>query len=188
MAIFIMFALRPTAVAIVALRQNITESEATLQKLNTKVTNLQFAANRLETVKEFLPAVNISIPNDGAKYAPLTVDVESLAIQSGVKIENESLGSTLLFSRVLSPFVPSKDQSVIALPYNVRVAGAFTSVNAFLRGLIAMERIVFVDSITITRDAGVRTAIPTVSLSISGSAYYLADKVQLDKATQTQNK
>lgn len=182
MAIFILFALRPTIVAIVSLRQTITESESTLQKLNTKVTNLQNAANQLEALKPLLPAVNTTIPNDGSRYSQLTKDVESLAIQNGVSIESESMGSTLLFSRVLSPFVPSKNQSVVAMPYSVRVTGSFASVNGFLRGLMSMERVILVDSVTLTRDAGARTTVPIISLNISGNVYYLADQTQLDKA------
>lgn len=182
MAIFILFALRPTIVAIVSLRQTITESESTLQKLNTKVTNLQNAANQLEALKPLLPAVNTTIPNDGARYSQLTKDVESLAIQNGVSMESESMGSTLLFSRVLSPFVPSKNQSVVAMPYSARVTGNFANVNGFLRGLMSMERVILVDSVTLTRDAGARTAVPSISLNISGNVYYLADQTQLDKA------
>lgn len=188
MATFITFALRPTLVAITSLRQEIEESEATLRKLNSKVANLQNASNQLEAVKQYIPAVNSSIPNEGAKYPSLTRDIESIANQTGVVIVSESMGSTMLFSRLFSPFAPSKNQSVVALPYSVRVSGEFGNVNAFLRGVMAMERLVLVDSAAMTKDAGVKSATPTVSLNITGSAYYLADQAQLDKAIPSEGR
>ncbi len=182
MAIFIVFALRPTITSIVTLNKTISESEKTLNQLETKVKALQLAANQLELIKSSLPLLNTSIPNTGAQYSPLTVAVESLAVQTGVQIESESLGSTLLFSRILTPFAPNKKQVVVALPFSLRVVGNYPSVNAFLSQLLKMERIISLDSVTVTREAGSKTTAAGVALNIGGNAYYLADEGQLQKA------
>ena len=60
--------------------------------------------------------LNTTIPNNGAEYSPLTTAIEILAHQTGTQLKSESLGPTLLFSRIISPFIPSKDQSVVELP------------------------------------------------------------------------
>lgn len=182
MSIFIVFALRPTILSIVTLQKTIKESEKTLAQLDTKVKSLQVASNQLELLKPALPVVNASIPNEGALYSPLTQALEVLAVQTNVKIESETLGPTLLFSRVLSPFKPAKEQSVVALSFTARATGNYPSINDFLTKLLSMERIVSLESVTITREVGNKTTSAGVSLNISGSAYYLADKAQLDKA------
>lgn len=181
-AIFITLALRPTIISITTLKKTIVESQETLQKLDSKVANLQRAATQFELVKSFLPILDINIPNNGAMYSPLTAAVENLSTQTGVQLESESIGSTLLFSRILSPFTPSKSQSVVALPFSARIVGNYPNVASFLTKLLSMERIVMIESVTITKEAGAKSSSATVALSISGSAYYLADEAQLLKS------
>lgn len=184
MAIFITFALRPTILSIVTLQKTIEESKKTLTQLDAKVKSLQVASTQLEELKPSLSVINASIPNEGALYSPLTQALESLAIQSGVKIESESLGPTLLFSRILSPFKPDKKQSVVALTFTARVTGDYPAINVFLKSLLTMERIVSLETATITREAGNKSTSAGVSLNLSGQAYYLADSAQLEKAIQ----
>jgi Tfp pilus assembly protein PilO len=185
MAGFILFALRPTIVSIVTLKKTIIESESSLQQLDIKVANLQIASNQLEANKPFLAILNTNIPNSGAMYSPLTSTIESLSIQNNTKLDSESLGSTLLFSRILSPFKLSKNQSVVALPFTIRVNGNYPDVTVFLTQLLSMERIVSVDSVTITKEAATKTTGTMVALNVSGSAYYLADETQLQEALAT---
>mgnify|MGYP001575752585 FL=1 len=187
MAIFIVFALRPTIVTIVTLKKTIAESEKTLQQLSVKMTNLQKASVQFELLKPVLPMLNTTIHNNGAEYSPLTTAIEILARQTGTQLKSESLGPTLLFSRIISPFIPSKDQSVVELPFTARVIGSYPNVSAFLMKLLSMERIVVIESVTITREAGAKDINASIALNISGSAYYLADKAQLEKSI-TENK
>lgn len=187
-AMFIIFALRPTILSILTLQKTIIESEKTLVQLEAKVKNLQKASSQLETIKPFLAILNTSIPNSGAMYSTLSSAVEGLATQTETILESSSLGSTLLYSRFLTPFAPSKSQSVVILPFSVRVTGSYPAVSTFLTKLLSMERIVIVDTATITKEAGSKSAIPTVSLNISGSAYYLADEAQLLKSMPIKGK
>lgn len=187
MAIFIVFALRPTIVTIVTLKKTIAESEKIRQQLSVKMTNLQKASVQFELLKPILPMLNTTIPNNGAEYLPLTTAIEILARQTGTQLESESLGPTLLFSRIISPFIPSKDQSVVELPFTARVIGSYPNISAFLTKLLSMERIIIIESVTITREIGSKEENTNVALNISGSAYYLADKVQLEESI-TENK
>lgn len=182
MAIFIVFALRPTMISIVTLKKTITESESTLAKLKTKITNLQKASSQLDSIKFFLPTLNTSVPNTSAMYAPLTASIEVIATQNQVLVEGESVGSTLLFSRVLSPFTPNKSQSVITLPLTIKVSGAYPNAMNFLKDLLSMERLIMVESITITKEAGSNKSTQAVAINITGNAYYLADEQQLKKS------
>jgi len=181
-AIFIVLALKPTITSIVTLRKTIAESEKILQKLDSKVKNLETAASALEIAKPYLSTLNLDIPNQGANYSPLTFAVENLALQSGTTIESESLGSTLLFSRILSPFSPNKKQGVVALPFSVRVSGSYGGVSMFLKNLLTMERVISIDSVTLSKEVSSKNETSQVALNITGNAYYLADEAQLKQA------
>lgn len=130
-----------------------------------------------------LQVLNTDIPNKSADYSPLSVSIESLATQTGTLLESESLGPTLLFSRLFSPFTPNKNQIVVTLPFAVRVTGSYSAVSSFLKKILSMERIIMVETITITQEATSKTTTPNVALNINGSAFYLADSLQLEKAT-----
>lgn len=181
---FLVFALRPTIISIATLKKNIAESQKTLKTLDTKVASLQKASKELDQIKPFLPTLNKEIPNDGAQYSPLVVAVEGLAVQTGVQLESESVGPTLLFSRLLSPFVPNKSQNIIMLPFTVRVIGRYPNVYDFLSKLVALERIIMVDTVTISREASSKNSDGIVALNISGNTYYLADEALLKKAVE----
>ena len=182
MSIFVVFALRPTILSIVNLKKTISESKKVLQQLETKVNFLQKASNQLETLRPVIPNINNSIPNNGAMYSPITLAIDELAYQVGVIVESESLGPTLLYSRILSPFTPNKNQKVVELSFNLRVSGGYSEVADFLNLMMKMERIVLVDNVTIAKQAGAKNSTASVTMNVSGLAFYLADATQLDKA------
>ena len=182
MSIFVVFALRPTILSIVNLKKTISESKKVLQQLETKVNFLQKASNQLETLRPVIPNINNSIPNNGAMYSPITLAIDELAYQVGVIVESESLGPTLLYSRILSPFTPNKNQKVVELSFNLRVSGGNSEVADFLNLMMKMERIVLVDNVTIAKQAGAKNSTASVTMNVSGLAFYLADATQLDKA------
>jgi Tfp pilus assembly protein PilO len=182
MGIFIIFALRPTLVAITTLQKTIAESQATLQKLDAKVSDLQKASIQLEAIKPNLADLNSSIPNTSADYGTFSKTVEQLAWQAGVSLDTGSLGPTLLYSRILTVFTPNKNQSVVALPYTIRVIGSYPSVYKFLSQVLMMQRVVSVDSVTIIKQANNKTNAESVAMDIGGSAYYLASEAQLKQA------
>lgn len=182
-SIFILFALKPTVVTIVKLQKTIEDSEKTLQQLKTKVTALQKASVIYEQLTPAIPMLEASIPGKSAEYQALTSTIELLAVQTGVVLNTSSLGETLLYSRILSPFVPNKTQGVAALPFSVRVTGEYPAITSFLQNLLTVDRLIKMDSVTYAREGSVRgSSAGSTSLTIVGEAYYLADQAQLQKA------
>ena len=186
MAVFIVLALRPTIVAIVKLQKTIVEARKTVEQLERKVGGLEKAASQLEMIKEALPTLNTSITNNGAGYDPLNPQIELLASQAGVQLQGESMGPTLLYSRVITPFTPKKDQGVVSLPLSIRVTGNYQTVIVFLTQLLKMERVVGVNAVVITKESGSRGENVSVAMSIAGEAYYLANEAQLKAALTEQ--
>lgn len=181
---FIIFALRPTILSIVSLKKDIAESQKTLKTLVVKVENLQKASVELDKIRPFLLTLNNEIPNNGARYSPLVSVVEQLATSSQVQLESESLGPTLLFSRVLSPFALNIGQNIVVLPFTVRVVGTYPNTYDFLRKLVSLERIIAIESVTVSRESTSKNSSGLVALNIMGNAYYLADEELLNKAME----
>lgn len=175
-AIFAVFALRPTLITIVTLRKTILESRKMLQQLQSKTTNVQRAAELLETIKSSLARVDLGITKEGADYRSITTQIEMITRQAGVQLQSESLGATLLYSRVIAPYNPNKSQGVVALPVTLRVSGSYANIVDFLRALTNMERVMGIDSIVVTKEGGSREGVVTVSLNVSGYVYYMADQ------------
>lgn len=183
MTIFIVFALGPTLEAITTLQRTIAGSRTTLQQLDLKVNNLQKASTQLGAIKANLTDLNNGIPNHGAESGTFASEVEQLAAGAGVTIESGSTGATLLYSNILAVFTPDKSQSVVPLPYTLRVIGTYPATYTFLSQLMTLQRIVSVDSVTITKQA-IENKVTTesVAMDISGSVYYLASADQLKQA------
>lgn len=175
-AVFAVFALRPTLITIVTLRKTILESRKTLEQLQNKTTNVQRAAELLETIKPSLARIDLGITKEGADYRSITTQIEMITKQTGVQLQSESLGATLLYSRVISPYNLNKNQIVLALPVTLRVSGSYTNIVNFLRALTNTDRSIGIDSIVVTKEAGGKEGGVTVSLNVSGSVYYLADE------------
>ena len=183
-AIFIIFALRPTIVSIVSLQKTIIESKKTLQQLETKINFLQKASTQLESLKPFLEILNANIPNEGVGYESIVKSIEAISFQTGTILESESISSSLLFSKIASPFSPNKNQSVISMPYTLRVSGSFAGITSFLNKLLAMERLMTIESVTINKQAGSKSTSAPVAINITGNVFYLADKATIDKSIE----
>lgn len=151
--------------------------------METKVANLQKASAELDSARDFIPTLNKEIPNNGAEYVPLVTVVEQIALQTGVSLESESLGVMLSFSRILNPFKSSKGQDVVTMPFTVRVIGNYPNVYNFLKKILSIERIIYIDSVTITKENISKNSTEgLVSMNLGGNAFYLAEEELLNKA------
>lgn len=178
-AIFVSFALRPTFITIVDLQKTIQESQKTLRELQVKTANLQKAAEVWETIKPMSESLNLGVVNQGAGYDPLVAQIEQITRATGVTLQSENLGSTLLFSRVIAPFTPNVNQTVVTLPLNIKVAGSYPLIREYLGRITQIERLIGIDSVTISKETGASQGNTVVALTINGSVYYLADQKQL---------
>lgn len=188
-AVFIAFALRPTIVSITSLKKTIEESQKTSQTLKTKVKNLQAASAQFESIQSMLPKLNASVPNKGVDYAGFVKAVEAMASQTGIMLDTESLGASILFSRLSSPFSHDKTHGAIELKYQIGATGSYPQLQLFLNELLQWERILMIESISISpaniRSSSSDSTKSDLKLEITGNAYYLADEADINKAIET---
>lgn len=186
-AFFIFVAIRPTFVTIAELRRTIEENSKTLTQLKAKEKAVQQAASVWEKLKDKVVFIDSSYPSTSAEYSLFVKSMEYVAIQNGVELSSETLGSALLFSETISPY-QGKARNVISMPMSIRVTGSYEGVTQFYRQLTNMDRIIDVETINFTNDTSNKTKGSLVSLSITGSIGYLADEKALSTVIKSKDK
>lgn len=189
-AFFIMFAIRPTLVTITKLQSEIEESRKTLTLLETKVQALTTASTLLEKIKPQLPKIEESIPGEGMSYEKLAYNLEALAQNTGTRLESFTLGESLLSSRLINAYAENKKQEVIASRITIRINGAYPQINAFLTRLASTIRLTSIESVAILRDGtkANEAGSGSLSMTISGEVYYLADPAAINKVFPEERK
>ncbi len=184
-AIFISLALRPTLISIANLKNTISDANKTSQTLKVKVKNLQTASSQLENLKPILPMLNANIPNKGVMYSDFINTVEAIAIQTGSTLDTETMGASLLFSKIASPFELNRDHEVVNLSFTISVTGAYPQLEQFLNTFLSIERLAMVDSLNVAPAVSSKNSNKSgesvLKMDIQGSVFYMADKEQLAK-------
>ena len=184
-AFFVAFAIRPTLLTIARLQKEIAESKKTLQTLESKVKTLNNVNRLMEKIKPIIPKIDAAIPTSEAGYGEFTLTVGTLASQSGVTLESMTIGSSVIYSKLITPFKPDKKQEVIDLPYTIKVSGNYVSCVNFLQNLFMVSRIANITSMTISKESlGKQVSNSNTSMTISGATYYLANKAMIEKAIE----
>lgn len=186
MAFFVMVALRPTFVTIGRLNTQIEETEQTLSNLQKKSRSLQQAAQVWERVQEGLPFVEASIPSDSVLYQAIVKTLETIAAESGVEIANSALGEALIHSQVTDVFAGDK-RSVVEMEAGIRIKGDFLASLRFLRALLQMDRLVSVESVTVTKELEEAGGVQ-IGMTVTGKVHYVADKARLNKILGVETK
>lgn len=186
-AFFIMFAIRPTFATIVKLQKTIEESRETLKVLETKVTSLAKASTLLEKIKPQLPLLDSSIPADGMNYDEISYALEALAQNTETTLESFTLGESILASRLVNVYEPSKKSEVIPSPITIRINGTYPQVVAYLSRLASTIRLTSIESVAIIRDGtgSKKTGTGGLTMTIGGSVYYMGDTAAINKVLTT---
>lgn len=172
--VFLVFALKPTALTIISLVQQIREEQKTLSALTQKITNLQKASTVLGQNQKYISSIDTAIalapsPDVFAKQiqglsAKNSVELISLTINEVVLVGTPK---TTQVSNELEPLPENANE----VGYSINVRGKFTNINSFLKDLENLRVISKMDSVTIN-------ATPTetgrvIVAMISGRVPYL---------------
>lgn len=182
-ALFIFFALRPTFVTIAKLKTDIDEARSSLSALQTKVSALTKASATYESIKPQLPKLAKSIPDNGVGYESIAYAIEALAQETGANVESFAIGKSVLTSKVTPVYAATIGRDAVESSFTLRVLGDYTTVTNFFQRLSGAIRLVKIENITIMREAAGRGAVTSgsLSLTINGSLYYVAEPKALEK-------
>lgn len=173
-AFFIIFALRPTLVTITGLNKTIAQSEDTLKKLTTKSAALQSISVSWEKIQPMEKYLNNSIPVDGVRYRQLATTLEIIAYESGVTLSSQSTGGALTFSTIIDPYI-GPDRNVVSTPFSLTVIGSYPAVNTFVTKLLAIDRLISIESLSYVQDTKKSDSEAHISTTITGNVHYAAN-------------
>lgn len=179
--IFLVFALKPTAVTIIDLLQQIKEKQATLSGLTKKVNDLQTAGGLLQQNQAFIPNINLAVfslpkPNIYAEQ------VLGLAAKNSVDILGFSINQVTLVgvttTKSSSEFKPLPGDAK-EMPFTLSVKGSYSNLSAFIKDFENLRVSATIDTLGINSsvtDSGL--LIVTV---ISGRVPFLGNQNYLNE-------
>ncbi len=157
---FALFAINPTLSTISGLRKEVQDSKFVEQKLSQKINNLSSLSNGYQNIQKDVTYINDAIPLQ--PEAPLLVaQIQSIAQDSGVSVTDLKVLSVNLVSQTAS--------SSSSFGFELTIKTNYEGLLAFTSSLINMQRVVSVDSISITKT---EEADQNLEIEIKGSAFF----------------
>ena len=150
--VFLLFALKPTALTIISLLQEISEKRQTLAALTQKVSDLQTATTLLQKNQNYIPDIDNSVP-DIPNPDVLSKQIEGLASQNSVTLLGISVNQVTLVgttpTRKISGLTPLPNNAN-EMPFSLSVEGSYSSLLGFISSFENLRIAVKIDSLAIT--------------------------------------
>jgi len=177
---FAAFALRPTALTIVQLLEQIDEKESTIEKMDQKIQNLQTAQTLVSQETNRISLLDTAVPEQPSPHG-LVRQIEGLANSQNVRILGISVGEVILVGIEDRPKRSTRDVEAFPegsgeLSFSVSVTSDYTSLNAFFSGLEKLRSPIKIDNSSI--NASETDEGRTLVLVVSGRVPYLKEVVK----------
>jgi hypothetical protein len=137
--IFLIFALKPTALTIIDLTKEIADKKKTVEALNLKINNLRTASGIMAQIENIIPDIDIAVstsPNPG----DFTKQVQGIAAKNNVSVQGLSIGQITLIGKETSTKKSSSDtkplpENAKEMPVSISVRGDYPNLLAFIKDL-----------------------------------------------------
>lgn len=174
MALFVLYAIRPTAQTIIYLRREIADKTVLNQQMENKITALIEAQATFETIKDRLGIVDQALPKNPDALV-VARQLNNLVHLSGASVSAMQIPSLPLISNEATPgakIAAAAAKPLEEFPVSIVINGSYASLESFMEGLLQMRRIVRIDSLSFkqTQKRGVPGS--TLQLSIRLKSYY----------------
>src|SRR5258706_1528528 len=134
--IFIIFALKPTALTIISLYNEIKDKRTTLEALNQKISNLQTANNIFKQNQTVIPDIDAAI-FDSPEPDTLSKQILGLSAKDSVSIVGISVGQVVLLGKNTLPKATTDLKplpgNALAMPVSISVKGTYSNLLAFTK-------------------------------------------------------
>jgi hypothetical protein len=149
-AVFSVFALKPTILTIIELTKEINSKKETLIKMDSKIKNLGLAQNIYTQEQESIKLLDMALP-DSPSTDSFAKQIEGITTNSSVTLLNFVTGETVLKGKDTSKQDKQEaallPQSSRGVPFNLNFRGSYDSVSTLLNQLEMMRRpLVFVST------------------------------------------
>lgn len=176
-AIFAMFALRPTALTVTQLLEEIKTKEEVEAKMDKKIADLSVAQNIFRKESERIKLLNQALP-DIPTPESFTRQIEGLSSKDNVELKNIAIGDVVLVGEVKktaadAEFAPLP-QGAQGISFSLSATGGYQELENFLKDLENLRRPLKVDYGIISVTQSDQNKV--LSLSIRGRAPYFVKK------------
>lgn len=157
---FALFAINPTLATIVKLRREVEDSKIVEKQLSQKVKDMSALSQAYQNIQEDIPFLLEAVPLQ-PEAPTLVAQIQSVAQDAETPISN------IIVSPVNLVASPATESSKILFELTTRAT--YARVNKFLTNLTEIQRVVSIDSFSIT-NTGADSA--GVELNLKGSALF----------------
>lgn len=164
-AVFGVFALKPTFSTIIQLQTEINQQHQVLDQITTKVNNLATARKNYQQIPaEKINRLDNLIPNQTA-LSNIVIDLDGISQLFQVTVS----GINVKPLPIIGPtHIPTKDSKVAKVEFSFNAQGAYSQLVSFIDSLQTYDRLMTINSVTITKNnAG------TLIMNVSGEAYFI---------------
>lgn len=133
--VFLLFALKPTAITIIDLLQQIKEKQAALSGLTKKVNDLRVAGGLLQQNQALIPDINIAV-STLAKPNILAGQVLGLSAKNSVDILGFSVNQITLVGVTTNKSTPEFKPlpgNAKEIPFSISIRGTFPNLISFIK-------------------------------------------------------
>lgn len=172
-ALFGWYAIRPTIQTILYLRKEIVDKKAVNIQMDEKINALIEAQALLESLQPQLPVIQDVMPKN-----PQAVDIarqlQLLAETTNASISAIQIGAVPILTATASSTVTSYTVKQITIPVSITIDGPYPVLASFMSGLLAMQRMMTIDSISFSpnRNGLPQSGTNEIRLQLKLMAYY----------------
>ncbi len=161
LSFFGIFAINPTVSTIVNLQKQLSDSQFVDKKLQEKINSLAALQVQFESIKGSIPDILKAVPEK--PHVPLF----AAQLQGVAQKNNVAIGRLQIFQVELSK-TPTASKDYSSFGFTLDVEGQQDSLTKFLSSLIGFDRVVSIESISLTKDKTKNT----LQLSLRGKTYF----------------
>jgi len=172
-ALFGWYAIRPTIKTILYLQREIVDKKTVNTQMDDKINALIEAQAILENIQPQAAVIAGTVPKN-----PQAVDIarqlKNLAQTTQASLSAIQIASVPILVDAPSSTLPSYVVKHTAIPITVSIDGPYTVLASFMNGLLAMQRIVTIDSISFSpnKSGFTQSQVNEIQLQLKLTAYY----------------
>jgi len=172
-ALFGWFAIKPTIQTILYLQREIVDKKEVNTKMDEKINALIEAQAILENIQSQLEVISYTIPIN-PKAVDIARQLKNLAENTQASLSAIQIASVPILVATPSSILPSSIVKHTAIPITLSIDGSYNVLASFMSGLLAMQRIVTIDSVSFSPSKSGLPQVRTndIRLQLKLTAYY----------------
>ncbi len=163
-SVFVIFAIRPSLVTAISLRQQFKDLEVINLKYEKVVSNIVANQATLENARDRLYLIDAALP-DSALINKLVSDIERAGNENSITFINLNVGEVNLVQKA-----GNKSQAVTI---NIEAACTFDNLLKFMQNLSNQRRLKMVKQLSISRDTGGSSESAQLKVIMEIKGFYL---------------